>query len=80
MFYMWDEAYRETTQVFTIFALSGSDRETQATEDGRFVLQSSDDVIYAARVEAEGAEFGMDEAYLRNHFHLIRQDWNTGEA
>lgn len=79
VFSMWDDQFEETTQVFTIYALSGSDRETQATEDGRFQLYSSADVIYAARVEADAAEYGIDEEYLRSNFRLIHQEWKSGE-
>jgi len=78
-FYMWDDGYEVATPVFTIYALSGSDRETQATEDGRFVLYSSPDVIYAARLEADLTEYGINEEYLINSFHLIHQEWKSGE-
>ena len=79
-FYMWDEAFEEATAVFTIYALSGSDRQTQATGDGRFQLYSSTDVIYAARLESDLSQYGITEEYLINSFRLIHQDWNTGET
>lgn len=78
VFYMWDEAFREARAVFTIYALSGSDRETQATEDGRFVLHRSMDVIYAARLEADLKDTAINEEYLINSFHLIHREWKTG--
>ena len=77
-FYMWDEASEVADPVFTVYALSGSDRKTQATEDGRFELQSSADVIYAARLESAAADYGFDEEYLRTGFHLVHQEWNSG--
>ena len=76
-FYMWDESFTEAVPVFTIYALSGSDRQTQATEDGRFVLSTSADVIYAARLEGDPKLFGINEEYLTSHFHLIHQDWKS---
>lgn len=79
-FSMWDDGFGEANAVFTIYALSGSDRETQATEDGRFVLSSSADVIYAARLEAGHADYGIDEENLKSSFHLIHQDWKSGET
>ena len=79
-FYMWDEGFNEATAIFTIYALSGSDRQNQATEDGRFQLYSSEDVIYAARLESDLARYGITEEYLINSFCLIHQDWNTGET
>lgn len=80
VFYMWDEAYEEAQPLFTVFALSGSDRETQATEDGRFQLCSSDDVVFAAKLDTHAAAYNIDESYLSDNFHLIHQVWNTGEA
>lgn len=79
-FYMWDDGYGAATPVFTIYALSGSDRQTQATEDGRFILHSGADVIYAARLETDLSVYGINEEYLINRFHLIHQDWKTGET
>lgn len=78
-FYMWDDGFGEAIPAFTIYALSGSDRETQATEDGRFQLYSSGDVIYAARLETDLQDYGIDEEYLKNNFRLIHQDWKSGE-
>lgn len=80
VFYMWDEEYKEAQPLFTVFALSGSDRETQATEDGRFQLCSSDDVVFAAKLDTHAAVYNIDETYLSDNFRLIHQVWNTGEA
>lgn len=80
VFYMWDEEFKETQPLFTVFALSGSDRETQATEDGRFLLYSGEDVVYAAKLDTHATFYKIDEMYLSNNFHLIHQVWNTGEA
>jgi hypothetical protein len=80
VFYMWDKEFQETQQLFTVFALSGSDRVSQATEDGRFLLHSGDDVVYAAKLEADAALYDIDKMYLSDHFHLIHKVWNTGEA
>ena len=77
-FYMWDAEFMEANPAFTIYALSGSDRESQATEDGRFVLYDSMDVIYAARLETDLQEFGIDNEYLIANFHLIHQEWKSG--
>lgn len=79
-FYMWDDGFEEATPVFTIYALSGSDRETQAEVDGRFVLYSNADVIYAAKLESDLSDYGIDENYLINSFHLIHQEWRSGDT
>ncbi len=79
VFYMWDEGHEVPSAAFTIYALSGSDRETQATEDGRFVLHTSPDVIYAARLETDQMDYGIHEDDLKSSFHLIHKDWKSGE-
>ena len=79
-FYMWNEAYTEAVAAFTLYALTGSDRNTQSTEDGRFALHHGDGVIYAARFESDVSQYGITEEYMINSFHLIHQDWNTGET
>ena len=78
-FYMWDEGFTEAIPVFTIYALSGSDRQTQATENGRFLLSSGADVIYAARLEGDPRVYGINEAYLTGNFHLIHQEWKSAD-
>ncbi len=78
-FYMWNDTYKEAVAAFTLYALSGSDRLTQSTEDGRFALHHGDGVIYAARFESDVSQYGITEAYMKESFHLIHKDWNTGE-
>lgn len=79
-FYMWNTAYTEAVAAFTLYALTGSDRNTQSTEDGRFALHHGEGVIYAARFESDVSQYGITEEYMINSFHLIHQDWNTGET
>ncbi len=79
-FYLWDANFREAKSIFTIFALSGSDRQTQASMDGRFQLHEREGVIYAAKLEEALENMGITEEYLINSFHLIHQAWNTGET
>ena len=79
VFSLWDERFGNSLGGFTVYALTGSDRENQATEDGRFVLSSTADVIYAARLESDLKKFGIDEEYLKRSFHLIRQEWKSGD-
>ena len=78
-FYMWNDTYKEAIAVFTLFALTGSDRIAQSTGDGRFVLHHGDSVIYAARFESDVSKYGITEEYMTKSFHLIHKDWNTGD-
>lgn len=78
-FYLWDESRTEAQKVFTIYALSGQDREEQSIAENRFVLYKNENVIYAARMEVASGALELSQANLIESFHLIRQDWNTGE-
>ncbi|MBR5126751.1 MAG: hypothetical protein IKU68_08475 [Oscillospiraceae bacterium] len=79
-FYIWNENYTEAKELFTILSLSGSDRETQAHSDGRFILYRAEGVIYAAKMNPDLSSYGITKENLINSFHLIHQDWNTGET
>lgn len=72
-FFLWDEDYQEASALFTIYALTGSDRENQSNEDGRFPLHKEEGVIYAARIETEGST--ITQEFLLNSFHSIYREW-----
>lgn len=79
-FWLWDEQFLEATAIFSIHALTGSDREAQAVEHNRFVLYRAEGVVYAAKLEGASASFGITQEDLINSFHLIQTDWKTGET
>ena len=79
-FYMWNNSYGTAVPVFTVFSLTGKDRDMQAQAQNRFPLYRGEDVVYAAKLESGSALYGMTENYLRTNFHLIRQDWKTTES
>lgn len=79
-FNVWDEEYESVTPAFTIYALSGSDRDEEAVEGGRFPLYRTESVAYAARMEKGAEGFGITAESLTGSFRLIRQDWRTGET
>ncbi len=79
-FYMWNNSYGSAVPVFTIYALTDRDRDSQAALQNRFALYRGEDVVYAAKLESGSAIYGMTENYLQANFHLIRQGWNTAES
>lgn len=79
-FYMWNNSYGTAVPVFTVYTLTGKDRDVQAQEQNRFPLYRGEDVVYAAKLESGSAIYGMTESYLRSNFHLIRQDWKMTES
>ncbi|MBQ8834690.1 MAG: hypothetical protein IJ001_07185 [Oscillospiraceae bacterium] len=79
-FYLWDEEFESAEPLYTLYALTGSDRETQAQTDGRVLLCSADSVIYAVRLEEIATGYGITEDILRENFHLIYEAWNSGNS
>lgn len=79
-FFVWDADQQKNLPIFTIFALTGQSRDTDAVEDGRFVLHRTDRVVYAGLLAADAAAYGITQNNLINAFRLIQQDWNMGET
>lgn len=70
---------RSRQVLFTIFAFSGDDREAKAEEDGRFLLNKTDETVYAARLGSGSMARQMNQESLISDFNFIREDWKTGE-
>lgn len=79
-FYVWDESYQSATSLFTLYVFTSSTRDEDAVREGRFALYRTEGVAYAANLESGAEEFGITEERLIECFHLIRQDWQSGEA
>lgn len=78
-FYMWNESYGQAMAVFSVYAFTGKDRDSQAALQNRFALHRGENVVYAGKLESASAIYGFTEEYLTNAFHLLRQDWKNGE-
>ena len=79
-FYLWDDSYQTATPLFTVYVFTGSNRDEEAVNDGRFALYRAEGIAYAASLEEMSATFNITEDYLIESFRLIRQDWQTGET
>lgn len=79
-FYIWDAGFKKADPVFSVYVLSGADREEAAEADNRFVLLRAEGVIYAARLESGAADYQITKEDLTPCFHLIHQAWKTGET
>lgn len=79
-FYLWDTYGTSTHEIMSIYVLTGQKREQQATEANRFVLYRGESTVYAARLEVSSATYGMTKENVIAAFHLILQDWKTGET
>lgn len=80
VFYLWDEQFQVIEQFATIYILTGQNREEQATMDNRFVLHRTESTVYAASLDVSAANYGVSSNELIDSFHLIQQDWFTGET
>ena len=78
-FYLWDEHFSQAQKIFSIFELTGQNREAQAVQDNRFVLHRSESTIYCARLEVASGSINISREDMVDSFGLIRQQWNTGE-
>lgn len=79
-FGIWDEEEAQVQRLMTIYVLTGQKREEQAVTDNRFVLLRGESTVYAAVLGVASAKYGMTKDTLIGSFHLILQDWKTGET
>lgn len=79
-FYVWDEAFSDAQKLMTVYSFTNADREEQAWMDNRFILYKNDAVVYAADMDVSSAAYGITQDTLIKSFHLIHQDWKTGET
>lgn len=77
--YLWDEKYDHTVKIATITTFSGKNKEEQALSAGYTILMQTDTLIYAAKLEEGAAGIDLTEESMIRSFHLIRQEWKTGE-
>ena len=68
------------SELFTIYALTGNDRQTVAQADGRFVLNKTEEVTYAAALGSGAGAAGLNQETLTRSFRFILEDWKTGET
>ena len=66
--------------IFTIYAFTGEKRLERAQEDEQFLLLEQPDAVYSAQLGAAAQAKGLTQDDLRQMFHIIHVDWNTGET
>lgn len=79
-FNLWDENFETYVRLSTIYVLTGQKREEQASVNNRFVLYRTESTVYAADLDVAAATYEISKDEVINSFHLILQDWNTGET
>ena len=78
-FSQWEDG-RRTELIFTIYAFSGENRNESASADGRFILAEKGDITYAAKLGTGKWAEELSADRLRDMFHFIHIDWNSGET
>ena len=71
IFSRWKGEGKEPERFLAIYKLTGPNRSAWARTTNRFILQEDDDTIYAATLLYNSWDCGLDEAGLRERFHLI---------
>ena len=61
---------------FAVYAFPGRSAQLDAGTDGRFILGQKGDVVYAGEI----FDTAITESQLRDAFHFIFTDWNSGEV
>jgi len=79
-FYLWDESYKTTEKILSVYVLTGQNREEQVDTENLFVLHRTDSTIYGAKLEDCANEYGITKENVDYSFQLIQQDWKTGET
>lgn len=79
-FFVWDESYKTTQKVLTIYAFTAQNREDQGNAENRFVLHKTESTVYAALLEECAADYGLSQESATYSFRMIQKDWKTGET
>ena len=79
-FYIWNKNFTSTEKLMTVYAFTGQNREEQGLTEGRFILQKTDSVIYAASLEKAAQRYEYTQENVVYCFRLIQQNWKTGET
>ena len=79
-FYIWDEALLNSEKVLTIHINMDQSRMEQNQTEDSLILMKHDNVMYMASLEPSAEKYGITQESVMASFHLIRQDWKTGET
>ena len=81
VFSYWEDTNAAPRPFLTIYALSGTNRESMAAMPGRFSLVSNtgEDAtsLYVAEFHDCEWDCGLDEAQVIENFHLIKSAWSS---
>ena len=79
-FYIWDNNFQIVDKIASIYVLTGANRNEQIESQQRFVLNKTDSVTYTCCLMEGAVKYNIDSNGFITRFHLIQQDWKTGET
>ncbi len=80
VFSSWNTGSAPAEPIFTIYAFTGDRRMERAQQDGRFLLLEQTDAVYSASLGTANQAKNLTQDELRQMFHIIHVDWNSGET
>jgi hypothetical protein len=78
-FYQENLAEEKVEKIFSVYILTGQNREENAVIENRFTLHKGDNVIYAARLEVASGALSITQENLISSFRLLSQAWKSEE-
>ena len=77
-YYIPDGDVEQAQPFLSIYRLSGTNRSYRASLSGRFTLQETSQIIYAARLWNTSWDCGIEQEDLVGWFSLIESQWSSG--
>ena len=78
-FYIWDQAFVRAEKVMTLFVHSTQTRSGDQQETDKFVLYENDTTAFMACLTDAAQGYQITQDQVIDSFHLIKQEWKTGE-
>jgi hypothetical protein len=67
-----------TEDFLAIYALSGENKEERSTVNGRFVIKTEGETIYAAQILSDSTDMDVSRELVLQNFGIIYTDWLAG--
>lgn len=80
VFSVWNGEGETVTDFLVLYTLTGDNRADKATADGRIVLRTGGETIYAAKIllDSSGWKYAISKTELTSRFNIIYSEWITG--
>ena len=75
VFSLWQGVEEDPVPFLSIYKLTGNNRTSRTSYEGRFILREEESTIYAAAFYDCGWDCGLDQTSLMEHFNTIQASW-----